>query len=480
MLIYGAVKFKTKPFKHQQEIFDRQKDSEIFAYLWDRGLGKSKIILDTAAHLYCTGKIDNLIVIGPKGAYFDWKYKHVPEHLSDSVGDYSLHQWGGATSKKEQGLLDYFVKPAPGSFRIFAINSEAFQYDKVLPYVKRFITSGKTMVCIDESHLFKNPTALRTRTIRSIFSGCPYKRIATGTVMERIEDIYSQFDFLKPGCLNFTRFTAFKQRYCIYKQMQFGAKSFAKVVGYTNLPELKAKMLTISSIIDKEDVFDLPPKIYQTLHVELSAQQRKHYKEMEKQFLTYINGKDVEANVAITMSMKLHQITCGVIHGNDDENHQIDGPNPKLDAIRDVLDEGRKTILFCNLSSNFALDMVYEELSKEYRCIKYYGGTSQEERRQHIKDFQEGDVQVFIANTTAAEGITLTKAKNVIYFSNSYSIIKRDQSEDRAHRWGVEHPVNIIDVIAIDTIDEIIVDALKNKKSLQEQLLAMKARKEMV
>ena len=467
------VKFKTKPFKHQLEIFERQKDCEHFAYLWDRGLGKSKEILDTVAHLYCEGKIKNFVVIGPKSAYGDWKRKHVPEHLSDDVGAYIVYEWIGDTRTKDRKALEAFVSKSPKVFKIFAINTEAFQHPKIMNYINQFITSGDTLICLDESHLAKNTQAKRTKALKKVFAKCQYRRIATGTLMERVEDIYSQFDLLKSGLLGYTRFTAFKARYCEMKRMKFGSRpAFDMVTGYKHLDELQDKIKQHASILDKTDVFDLPPKVYYTLEVELTKEQKKYYDEMEKSFTTYINGQEVETNTVLTMALKLHQITCGVLH-TDDGYEIIPGPNPKMEAMKEILDEGQKTLIFCNSSSNPAIENIYNTIKDKYSSELFYGKTSFEERERIKKAMQESDLQCIVANKTMAEGVTLTKAKNTIYFSNSYEIIKRDQSEDRNHRYGVQHQVNIIDIVAKGTIDEKIVAALRSKKSLADSLLGV-------
>jgi len=72
---------------------------------------------------------------------------------------------------------------------------------------------------------------------------------------------------------------------------------------------------------------------------------------------------------------------------------------------------------------------------------------------------------------TAGYGITLTEANNVIYYSNSFDLEKRLQSEDRAHRIGQVNKVTYYDLTAKDTIDEKIVKTLCSKHDLAKQVL---------
>ena len=77
---------------------------------------------------------------------------------------------------------------------------------------------------------------------------------------------------------------------------------------------------------------------------------------------------------------------------------------------------------------------------------------------------------------TGGYGLTLTAANTVVYFSNSYDLELRLQSEDRAHRIGQENKVTYIDLISPGTIDEKIVDALRNKIKIADTILGEDAR----
>jgi len=68
-------------------------------------------------------------------------------------------------------------------------------------------------------------------------------------------------------------------------------------------------------------------------------------------------------------------------------------------------------------------------------------------------------------------GITLTAADTVVYYSNSYNLEHRLQSEDRAHRIGQDKSVLYVDIICPKTIDEKIVKALKAKKNIAQQVM---------
>jgi SNF2 family DNA or RNA helicase len=91
-----------------------------------------------------------------------------------------------------------------------------------------------------------------------------------------------------------------------------------------------------------------------------------------------------------------------------------------------------------------------------------------------VTDFQDPDspLRFFVGNpSTGGYGLTLTAAHVVIYYSNSFDLEKRLQSEDRAHRIGQTNKVTYIDLIAPNTVDEHIVKALRNKIDIANQVL---------
>jgi SNF2 family DNA or RNA helicase len=109
----------------------------------------------------------------------------------------------------------------------------------------------------------------------------------------------------------------------------------------------------------------------------------------------------------------------------------------------------------------------------------YYGGTPQDERQQIVTDFQDPNspLRFFIGQPkTGGYGITLTAAQTMIYYSNSYDLEIRLQSEDRAHRIGQKGTVTYIDLMAPKTIDEKIISALRDKIDIAGKVLGENAK----
>jgi len=107
----------------------------------------------------------------------------------------------------------------------------------------------------------------------------------------------------------------------------------------------------------------------------------------------------------------------------------------------------------------------------------YYGDTDMDERKRVLEEFQNPDSEMrfFVGNpSTGGYGLTLTAASTMVYYSNSFDLEKRLQSEDRAHRIGQTKNVTYIDLIAVGTVDEKIVKALRAKIDIATQVLGEK------
>ena len=467
-------KFKTEPYEHQKDALKKCWNKEAFAIFAEMGTGKTKIALDNACILYNKGKIDRLLVIAPKGTYMNWVEQEIPTHVPDYI-EKDILAWKPNITEKYEMQLKAIRNVENFKLKIFVMNVESLSTKKGCYYAKLFLT-GKSMMIVDESTTIKNPQAKRTKNVLGLAREAKYRRILTGSpVTQSPMDLWAQMDFLDPEILGQSSFYAFRTKYAVMitANAAGGTHKYQKIVKFRNLAQQGNLVSPHSYRILKKDCLDLPEKTFTKRIVELSEEQQKAYNEMKTSAITVLKGQPSTAVNVLTQLIRLHQITCG--HMKTDDGEVINLKNSRLEELMQILSETTgKAIIW----ANYIHDILNIEaaIKKEYgptSYCTYYGATKQEDRQRCIYDFQnkKNDCRFFIGNTqTGGYGITLTAASTVIYYSNNYDLEKRIQSEDRAHRIGQKNPVLYIDLVAKKTVDEKIIQALRNKVNIAREI----------
>ena len=477
----GKYRFKTKPFEHQQKALDDSWSAEYYALFMEMGTGKSKVAIDTMGMLYEAGKIRAALIIAPKGVYDNWVKGEIPSHLPEHI-DRKVVRWTPTDTKKFQEEMKDLVFERFDGLKIFVVNVEAFSTPRGTRAAFKYLETNKSnMVIVDESTTIKNRKANRTQNILKLLNLSKYRRILTGSpVTKSPMDLYSQCLFLNEKALGFSSYYSFQNRYAVVQKRTMGPRAFQEIVAYRRLDELNEKLNRFSNRILKEECLDLPAKMYIRRDVPLTAEQEKAYVQMKKLALAKLdNGELATTASVLTQIMRLQQICCGHIQSDDGELVTL--ASNRYKELIDVAEELQgKAIIWATYTHD--IQQIASALRDRFgpgAVATYYGETAQDERQDIVDKFQDKDspLRFFVGQPrTGGYGITLTAANTVIYFSNSYDLEIRLQSEDRAHRIGQDKKVTYIDLVSPKTIDEKILKALRGKIDLAGKVLGEEAR----
>ena len=466
--------FKNKPYLHQMAYLQRFWEEPVAALFAEMGTGKSFMAINNAAMLYDNGHINALLVVAPKGVYRNWANQELPKHLPDHI-TYKPILWTPNPNRKEREALDSLFE-SMDEFKVFIMNIEAFSTDKGADICKRFLLSHDAMMVVDESTTIKSPKAQRTKTICKLGKLAKYRRILTGSPVTKSPlDLYTQCYFLDPALLDSPSYFAFQTRYAVTVKRTLGPRSFNQIVGYRRLDELTETLNRFSYRVTKAECLDLPPKIYIRREVALTKEQAKAYEQMKKMALVMLeNGEMTTTATALTQILRLQQICCG--HIKTDAGTVELFPNNRVSEMLEVLEEvDGKVIIWATFTQD--IHAIRDALTKTYgpgTVACYYGETEDHERAAIVENFQnpEHSLRFFVGQPrTGGYGLTLTQAHTMIYYSNSYDLEIRLQSEDRAHRIGQEKPVTYIDLVSPNTVDERILQALRSKIDIATTVL---------
>jgi SNF2 family DNA or RNA helicase len=491
--------FKTKPLKHQLECFNISKDLKSYALLFEQGCGKTKATIDTATYLYLAGKIDAIVIVAPNNVHLEWVVENENPERREGFSkhcnvDYEVFKWIGKWNKTYQRIFNEVMDSE--KLKVFTFNIDCFISTKRQELLKEILVKNKCLLVIDESQDIKNVDSKRTK----FFMGgakdlAKYKRILTGTpITKGTENIYSQFYFLDPGIIGLNSYFAFKMRYCkllkgkrhFVKNGEMKTREYTEIIGYKNIEELQQKIKAYSYRVLKKDCLDLPEKIYQSAYYSLSKKQAEAYQEIANEAIAIINSdikneapKEVLIKNAMSKLIKLQQVTNGYLLNLDHEGDffEIVPPekNPKLLMLEERTKsiESKVIIWTCfKPDVNYIMDMFDEEI------VRYDGNVSQEEKSINKERFKRDDkIKYIVVNLkSGSKGLNLQEGKNTFYYSNTYNLEYRLQSEDRSHRIGIDESPLYTDFIGRGTMDKKIIKNLIDKKQISDLILQEKSR----
>jgi SNF2 family DNA or RNA helicase len=476
-------KFKTTPYAHQREAFMLSAQKKVYALLMDMGTGKTKVCLDTIGHLFEKQEIDFSLIVAPKGVIANW-LGEIETHLPDRI-EREIVLWKPSLTKKFREELKDLSSPSSGKLKFLLMNVESFSSKKGVGVAEYFIKNFKVFMAVDESTTIKNRQAKRTKSISKLGLGARYRRILTGSPVTRSPlDLYSQMNFLDEDILGFTSFYAFQGRFAVVQRRTMGAHSFNHIVGFRRLDELTEVLEKHSFRVRKEDCLDLPDKVYMRREIELTKEQKRAYEQMKHFALARLQSGELSTTKnVLTQLMRLQQICCGNLTDDAGVIHPL--PSNRINALLDICDEIQgKVIIWATWTRD--IRSIAEALRDRFSVqavATLHGETPDSERQKVVESFQDRQSELrFIVGhpKTGGYGLTLTAATTVIYYSNSYDLELRIQSEDRAHRIGQTNKVTYIDLISPKTVDEKIVRALRNKINIADTILGESAREWLV
>lgn len=363
------------------------------------------------------------------------------------------------------------------------INYEAIGgKDGIHAEVYKMLSRKKTLI-IDELHYCKHPNSQRSKLLHKMHDIMPNILGLTGTpVSQGAQDYYSQFKIIEAKLLG-PSFLGFRNRYCIEEPVRGAPAGVTRITGYRRMEELTRIIAPYVFTRLKEDCLDLPPKNYATIYVEMGTKQRKAYMDMKRSFVLWVNSglEPITQQNFLARMMKLAQISQGYITYDDAESNMVQETfeNPKLDALRDFIDalpDGDQVIVICRFRPdivNIATMLRKHDVSFD----EIHGGVSHKDGSRHAvaERFQSREFRVLVAQIASiAHGFTLTSSAHIVFFSNDFNYVNREQAEARIHRISQTRSVTYTDILCAGTIDEDIHHALTSKKSSAEILTDMR------
>ena len=453
--------FKTKPFEHQIEGLNFGLTHDRWLLGDEQGLGKTKQVIDIAVAKKAQGLKRCLIICGVNGLKWNWQ-NEIKIHSNETgwiLGQRKCKNNIQIGSTKDK-LADLQNIDNIDSFFLIT-NVESLRDEDISNTISKYCKDGTIdMVAIDEVHKCKNPSSQQGKGILKVQP--PIRIAMTGTpLMNTPMDL---FIILKWLGSEKHAFYAFKNHYCV-----MGGYGGYEIVGYKNLGELKDRVNEIMLRRLKNDVLDLPEKVYIDEFVEMTPKQAQIYKEVFMEIKSNINKIKIENNPLAEL-IRLRQATgyTGILSSAINES-------AKIDRLEEIVEEsvanGNKVVIFSNWTQ--MTTPIYNRLSKNYKGVIITGETADVDRQVNVNYFQNNTECKFILGTIGAmgTGLTLTAGTVVVFMDEPWTMANKQQAIDRCHRIGTKTNITIYTLMCKDTIDERIHEIVEQKGAMSDALI---------
>lgn len=482
--------FKTRPFDHQAQELRLSAEDKSRALFWEMGTGKTKYGIDCTAHARRRGVIRACIVVAPPGVQENWITDEFPTHWPDDL------PWRGFTYRVHSANSKWHIRElndlhnCHSQLPVLALSYDAWLTQQGKQAAWDLMRTRPTFLHFDESAHLKNWSSQRTKSITKAAPYAAMSRIYSGTPIDGEPfDIYSQINIVDPGFwereLKINTFTDFKAFFGIFAKANRRGKTegttrqYPILVAYQNLRILKELIKKVSSRVLKEDVLDLPAKLYTKRYYEMFPAQRRMYETLNEECMADFPDDPeamVTAELPIVRMTRLQQILCGYVPADGDEEPRelIDrAHNPRADATTEFVCEAgnQQTVVWAQYRLD--VDILIERLKAEGRKpVRYDGAVGEDERKRNKDAFKAGDASDFVGNTSVgAEGLTLVTSNLMCFHNNNYRYIKRRQAEDRIHRIGQGTNCLYGDMVCRGTRDERAIELLQKKHKMSQEIL---------
>lgn len=449
---------KYNPHNYQKYAIDFIKEHPVSALLLDMGLGKTSITL-TAINdlLFDSFEVSKVLIIAPLRVARDtW-----PEEI---------HKWSHLILLKTSlvvGTEDERIEALKSNADVFIINRENVSW-----LVDSYGSKLKfDMIVIDELSSFKNG---RTKRFKSLMSLRPFaERVVglTGTpASNSLMDLWAEFKVLDLGQRLGRFITHYREAY-----FKPDKRNGSIIYSYRLLPFAEEKIyeqisdITIS--MKAKDHLAMPELIVNNLDVQMSASETKLYNKLKQDLVLSLNGTDIVASNAASLSGKLVQMANGAIYN---ENHDvIKIHDKKLDALEDIIEASYGKPILVAYWYKHDLERIKERL---IQCGIEYDEINKD---ASIKKWNAGLTPVgLIQPGSAGHGLNLQQGgSTIVWFGLTWSLELYEQTNARLYRQGQKDKTVVIEhIVAKGTIDEKIIKALEDKNATQEALIkAVKA-----
>lgn len=433
------------PMQHQVET------AEFFMYnprglcLNAPGTGKTLSVLWASDYLLEIGYIKKVVIIAPLSTLKVVWGNEFMHHLTHRRFNIVTGDKRRRERLADEPGVDYYIINHDG----FTTMPEAF-YDADL-------------IVYDEATALKNPSSRRYKLFaRYVREVDPMLWLLTGTpIAQNPTDAWTLAKLIGSKTVP-NSYTSFKEK-TMRRITQF------KWVPREDAVDTCAAVLQPSVRFSLDECMDLPSQTYVMRACELTEQQDDALTVLQAE--AALEGMGISAPNAAVLFQKMLQVCCGVVYAQDGERVTFDDTN-RLDVLDEILEEiGDKVIVYVPLRG--VQDRLYEHMTKKGLDVaSVHGDVAKKERDRIFDTFQKSDkIQVLLAHPkVASHGLTLTRARSIIWYAPIYSLEMYEQANARIRRLSTTGKTMVFHIAATGMERELYRRLQQRKKILSNFL----------
>lgn len=337
-------------------------------------------------------------------------------------------------------------------------------------------------VVVDELTKFKNARALRSKKLHPLMDKTPRRWGLTGTpVPNGYMDLFGQMRLIDGGAALGKYITHFRDRF-----FQAGRDGFSYDLRPNAAKQIEAAVEPYVFRADADDYLTLPPLQTHRIELELPKDTKKLYREMKRDMIVSLEGSTITAANSAAVYNKLQQFAGGAMYKSPPDYVKVH--TLKVDALVSLVDELQGQPLLVAYAYGHELERLREAVGKHLYGsrfnpldpkfdVPYLGGGVSGRRAEEIeRDWNAGKIPVLLCHpASAGHGLNmqLGGAGHLCWFTQTWDYELYDQFIRRIHRQGnTAERIVMHKIMVLDTIDELVEDALNGKETTQDALLA--------
>ncbi|MGI6735942.1 MAG: DEAD/DEAH box helicase [Anaerovoracaceae bacterium] len=448
---------KFTPHEYQKYAIQYIIDHPVAAVLLDMGLGKTAVTLMAVWQLiYDRFEVHKVLVTAPLRVARDTWPAEI-EKWKDSLPGLTFSVAVG--SEKER--LAALNKPA--DIHIISRDNLAWLAEK------SGLPADYDMIVIDELSSFKNRQSKRWKAMMRLRTNPSVRRVVAlsgSPAPNSYLELWPEYRLLDLG----ERLGRYLSRYR-FQYFRPDRYNGPVVYSYALLPgaaeQIQNRIADITVSMKSTDYLKMPEKIVNNVTVRLDAKERKIYDTMKKELVVSLNGKEIDAANAASLSNKLMQMSSGAVY--DDEGGYVKIHDRKIDALEDMVESmnGRPLLIFYWFRHE--LERIRERFP-EARELKSH---------EDITAWNDGQIPLALLHPmSGGHGLNLQAGGNTcVWMTTPYSEELYAQSCARLWRQGQKsETVVIYHIVTENSIDQNVLKILRNKDRTQSALIdAVKA-----